>query len=364
MKKSTIVTLILGSLLGGAVTHNFIKNKDVYKACYEVGKEIGENAANKILTKVNKKLDKKKTIKIGYSEVDPDDLNEQIRQKKHIYDNEPEIHPIEDTRDGCDYIPIEHFFNETSTYAEVVERVNNSRYIENSVLYDNKYNISKVYIDPIDDKPIGIEFNSPEDRDEALELILGAFFNISKSKALVPYGIDVEVFDELFGMHLYSDYFEDIGNAIYFWPTRAGFVAFQRDLKKIFASNGNKHMIYFGVHTPCSDLSIVLNYHHLVDRFHIPKGIVSDFDKDELPVKINFFNEEDAKTCYDEIASFIDSFDRFSYYSLKKILALSYNIYIHGDYTDVKMYCTDVYADLDDCTLRLEWIKEEDSENV
>lgn len=90
MKKTTILTFILGSLLGGASVHHVMKHKEYYKAAFEVGEDLGAQVAEKFLTKIEDKMNKK--------------------EKKMIeYDHEPEVYP----EDKQNYIPIKDFENGT-----------------------------------------------------------------------------------------------------------------------------------------------------------------------------------------------------------------------------------------------------------
>lgn len=382
MKKTTILTFILGSLLGGASVHHVMKHKEYYKAAFEVGEDLGAQVAEKFLTKIEDKMNKK--------------------EKKMIeYDHEPEVYP----EDKQNYIPIEDFENGTfdqhvkenpiekiygilndniedastldpfSTYVNVAERIIYNRFEVDSVPYDNKFNISKVYIDRVTKKPIGVEFENEHDRHKALLALYGKFFGFFDSSTNITtrplYGINIKDFDAIFETHFYDDYFKD-EDAYYFWPSFAGFSAYQRDLNNSLKTCGEKiNVLYFGICTALSAPCITLNYHHNVDREDAPKGIIYRFDKDELPIKIGFINKEYADSCRDAIRSYSSDTnnmpfhlpDAMTYGDFRKLLEDDYNIYIHGDYTDSKMYITGIW-NIDGVVLTIEWAKEEDAKHV
>lgn len=389
MKKTTILTFILGSLLGGAATHHVMKNKKYYKAAFEVGEEFGEKVAEKFLTKIEDKTNKK--------------------EKKTIeYDHEPEVYH----EDKKDYIPIEDFENGSfeqhvkenkehsvekiyeylnedidddsilipcTQYQMVAERIIYDHFDVESVPYDNKFNISKVYIDRETKKPIGVVFANKHDKNDALIALYTKFFDFFDYSTNITthplYGINIKDLDAIFETHLYNDYFKD-EDAYYFWPSFNGFSAYQRDLNNSLKMCldyrwfwDEINVLYFGFCTASSDPCITLNCHHNVDREDAPKGIVYQFDKDELPIKIGFVNKKYADSCYDAICSYSSDInnipfhliDLMPYRDFKKLLEDDYNIYIHGDYTDAKMYITDVRHHIDGVVLTIEWTKEEDA---
>lgn len=385
MKKTTIFTFILGGLLGGAATHHVMKHKKYYKAAFEVGEEFGEKVAEKFLTKIEDKMNKK--------------------EKKTIeYDHEPEVYP----EDKKDYIPIEDFENGSfeqhvkenkehsvekiyeylnddteddtalvacTTYANVADRIIYDLFDVESVPYDNKFNISKVYIDRETKKPIGVVFANKHDKKDALLALYGKFFGFFDSSTNITtrplYGINIKDLDAVFETHFYDDYFKDEA-AYYFWPSFAGFSAYQRDLNNSLKTCGEKtNVLYFGFCTALSAPCITLNYHHNVDREDAPKGIIYQFDKDELPIKIGFVNRKYADSCRDAIRSYSSDInnmpfhlpDAMTYGDFRKLLEDDYNIYIHGDYTDSKMYITDI-GNIDGVVLTIEWAKEEDAKHV
>lgn len=382
MKKTTILTLILGSLLGGAATHHVMKHKEYYKAAFEVGEDLGEQVAEKFLTKIEDKMNKK--------------------EKKMIeYDHEPEVYP----EDKQNYIPIEDFENGTfdqhakenpiekiygtlndniedastldpfPTYANVAERILYNRFEVDSVPYDNKFNISEVYIDRVTKKPIGVVFENEHDSHKAILALYGKFFDFFDSSTNITvhplYGINIKDFDAIFETHFYDDYFKD-EDAYYFWPSFAGFSAYQRDLNNSLKTCGEKiNVLYFGLRTAPSAPCITLNYHHMVDSDKAPKGIIYQFDKDELPIKIGFVNKKYADSCRNAIRSYSSDInnmpfhlpDAMTYRDFRKLLEDDYNIYIHGDYTDSKMYITDI-GNIDGVVLTIEWTKEEDAKHV
>lgn len=374
MKKTTIFTFILGSLLGGAATHHVMKNKKYYKAAFEVGEDLGEKLAEKFLTKIEDKMNKK--------------------EKKTIeYDHEPEVYP----EDKQNYIPIEDFENGTfdqhakenpiekiygtlndniedastldpfTTWC-VAEGIIYDRFDVDSVPYDNKFNISKVYIDRVTKKPIGVAFANKHDSHKAILALYGKFFDFFDSSTNITtrplYGINIKDFDAIFETHFYDDYFKD-EDVYYFWPSFAGFSAYQRDLNNSLKTCGEKiNVLYFGICTALSAPCITLNYHHNVDREDAPKGIIYRFDKDELPIKIGFVNKEYADSCRDEIYSYSSDTNNMPYSVFKKLLEDDYNIYIHGDYTDAKWHITDAGYYTDGTILTIEWSKEEDAKHV
>ena len=355
MKKTTILTFILGGLFGGAVTHHVMKNKKYYKAAFEVGEDLGEQLAEKLLTKIEDKMNKK--------------------EKKMIeYDHEPEVYPEDEKK----YIPFEDFKNGwfdqnvkenpiEKTYVNVAELIIYDRFEVNSVPYDNKFNISKVYIDRATKKPIGVAFANEHDRYDALHELYAKFFDFFDSSTNITihplYGINIKNLDAIFETHFYDDYFKD-EDAYYFWPSFSGFDSIQRDINNTLKTCGEKlNVICFGICTALSAPCITLNYHHRVDRDKAPKGIIYRFDKDELPIKIGFVNIKYADSCRDAI----NRIDSMSYRDFKNLLE-DYNIYIHGDYTDSKMYITSVNEDynneMDSAILTIEWTKEEDAKHV
>ena len=244
-----------------------------------------------------------------------------------------------------------------------------------SVPYDNKFNISKVYINRETKKPIGVVFANKHDKNDALLALYTkffGFFNVGDNLTTHPlYGINIKDFDAIFETRFYDDYFKD-EDAYYFWPSFAGFSVYQRDLDNSLKTCGEKiNVLYFGFCTAPSDPCITLNYHHNIDRGDAPKGIIYQFDKDELPIKIGFVNKKYADACRNAICSYSSDInnmpfhlpDAMTYGDFRKLLEDDYNIYIHGDYTDSKMYITDI-GNIDGVVLTIEWAKEEDAKRT
>lgn len=370
MKKTTIFTFILGSLLGGAATHHVMKHKKYYKAAFEVGEEFGEKVAEKFLTKIEDKTNKKEKKTIEYdheSEVYPED-EEECNSFEDFENGSFQHRANEDIEDASTLDPF-------PTYANVAERIIYDHFDVESVPYDNKFNISKVYIDRETKKPIGVAFSNKHDSHKAILALYGKFFDFFDSSTNITtrplYGINIKDFDAIFETHFYDDYFKD-EDVYYFWPSFAGFSAYQRDLNNLLKTCGEKiNVLYFGICTALSAPCITLNYHHNVDREDAPKGIVYQFDKDELPIKIGFVNKKYADSCRDAIRSYSSDInnmpfhlpDAMTYGDFRKLLEDDYNIYIHGDYTDSKMYITDI-GNIDGVVLTIEWAKEEDAKRT
>ena len=253
----------------------------------------------------------------------------------------------------------------------VAEGIIYDRFDVDSVPYDNKFNISKVYIDRVTKKPIGVAFANKHDSHKAILALYGKFFDFFDSSTNITtrplYGINIKDFDAVFETHFYDDYFKD-EDVYYFWPSFAGFSVYQRDLNNSLKTCGEKiNVLYFGICTALSAPCITLNYHHRVDKEDTPKGIIYRFDKDELPIKIGFINKKYADSCRDAMYTYSSDTNNtplhlkhsMPYRDFKKLLEDDYNIYIHGDYTDAKMYITDV-RNIDEVVLTIEWTKEED----